>query len=94
MTCPRLRSAARDRAIRGAPLAVYLHLVYELDPVCFTPIKVASIAHTLHLKDVTCAWALRRLVTARYLERGPKSGRTGMYRLVWSAPTTTAAKAS
>jgi len=83
---PALRTAAADPQIRGVPLAVYLYLVHELDPVSFKKVKVATVARAVHAKEISTAWAIRRLVAAGYLERGPQEERCGTYRLVWTVP--------
>ncbi|MGI8766587.1 MAG: hypothetical protein ACR2KM_08755 [Gemmatimonadaceae bacterium] len=81
---PRLKEAAADPRVRGAPLAVYAYLADELDPVRYKSVKVATLARALYLKDVTCAWALKRLVSDGYLERSGNR-RRWTYRIVWSA---------
>lgn len=84
MTGRDLRAAATDPRLRGAPLAVYVYLVPGLDDQAYQPVKIASLAHALGLKDRTAAWAVQRLVHAGYLERGPPGppgGRVHHYRL-------------
>lgn len=82
MLAPRLKAAASDPQLRGAPLAVLLHEWDRLDEQVYTPIKVIRLAFELHLKEVTVGWALRRLVDAGYLERGPRDQRVRTYRRV------------
>ncbi len=83
-----LRRAASDVDIRGAPLSVYLYLNHELDSDEFRPVKVAVLATELHIKPVTAAWALRRLVKSGYIEPGKKVDRLRLYRLKWDPPPT------
>ena len=81
-----MRRAAADPAIRGAPLSIYVLLNHELDTVEYRPVKVSALATELHLKTVTAAQALTRLVSAGYLERGGKIDRVRSYRLKWELP--------
>jgi len=89
---PTLRVAAADPEVRGAPLAVLLYLAHELDVGQFRPVKVAVVASALHIKDITAAWAIRRLAELGYLELGPKTERLNTYRLVWTMPASVRAQ--
>lgn len=91
MLDPRLKAAAADRRLRGAPLSVLLHEWDELDDECFTPKKALRIAHELHMKEVTAGWALRHLVETGYLERGAGDDRPRVYRRAAVIPMARAA---
>lgn len=76
----RLRAAA-DPAVSGAAAKAYLWLGETLDAEEFRAVKVRSLALTLRFELQTTARALRRLVSAGYIERGAKVARTWTYRL-------------
>lgn len=79
---PALRDAAGDLAVRGTPLTVYLHLLYELDPVAFRPVKQLALCRRLQLSERAVRQALNVLVAQRYLER--ERTRPRGYRLVYA----------
>lgn len=82
---PRLRDAADDLDLHGPPLAVYLRLIYDLDPTTFRPVKQFALARRLQMSTRTVRRALNLLVARGYIERGPSAPHeTREYRLVYS----------
>lgn len=82
---PRAQSLAEDLRVRGAPIVVYLHLLNELDPVHFRPVKQAVLALRLQLSERWIRQALNILVAQGYIEREREHpNETVRYRLVWS----------
>lgn len=79
---PLLRGVAKDPALRGAPLAVFVYLLDALDTTDFRPVKVVAIACELRMAERSAGWAVHRLVETGYLEPGHATGRTRTYRLV------------
>ncbi len=82
---PRLKDASGDLDLQGPPLAVYLRLIYELDPMEFRPVKQWALARSLQFSERTVRRALKKLVARGYVERGevrPPDIRE--YRLVYS----------
>jgi len=80
-----LSLAKSDRRLRGAPLAVYIWCLEHLDTLDYRPVKVAAVAHALHLRDDTTFVALRTLTSAGYLDRGQRPARgVRPYRLLAS----------
>jgi hypothetical protein len=74
--------AACDPDLRGAPLSILIWAHAHLDFEEYRPLKVAFVATEVKLKEVTAAWALKRLVDAGYLKAGEKVDRVRTYRLV------------
>ena len=67
---PALTDAAKDDALRGTPITVYLTLVTTyLDPVEFRPLKLTGLAFTLRMRRNTVSKALQLLTTRGYLVR-------------------------
>lgn len=64
-----LRDAAEDDALRGAPLAVYLWLIYRLERYEFRWVKIDGLAYAMKIKTHTASRALKILVRRGYLER-------------------------
>ena len=69
MVIPALLTAAEDYELRGAPLAVYVWCIGQLDLQELRPLKVSGIAHALRMKPHTAGRALRLLVVRGYLSR-------------------------
>lgn len=87
MTPPRALHSTADRGLRGAPFAVYMHIVLYglLDPVTFSDLKSTPIAREMRMHERTVRWAIRRLVKRGYLEEEERPYRSspGRFRLVW-----------
>lgn len=64
-----LRDAAEDPSIRGAPLAVYLWLIFRLERHEFRWVKIQGLAHAMRVKTTTASRALGILTKRGYLER-------------------------
>lgn len=80
-----LSQAKADPRLRGAPLAVYVWCLEHLDFVDEREVKVAAVAHELHLRDDTTFLALRTLAHCGYLHRGGRRARgLRRYRLLAS----------
>jgi hypothetical protein len=80
-----LSLASEDPRLRGAPLAVYVWALANLDTVDYRPVKVLALASKVHIKTNTAVDALRRLCAAGYLARGPRPhGEARHYRLLSS----------
>lgn len=79
---PAHKDAVQDAALRGAPLAVYDWLLYQLDRHCFTEIKISGTASALHMKRRTVRVALRLLRDRGYLDWRPTSTRALAYRIL------------
>lgn len=77
-----LSSAKSDPRLRGAPLAVYVWCLEHLDALDYRPVKILSLSAALHLRTNTAVFALRRLVEAGYIAKGPRpKGEARHYRL-------------
>jgi len=84
MVIPALLTAAEDHVLRGAPLAVYVWCIGQLDLQEPRPLKVAGIAHALRMKPHTAGRALRILVARGYLGRRHLGTQGYAYRLHFS----------
>lgn len=67
---PPLAALADDPARSGAAVRVYLHLWPRLTDTP-RPVKRLAVAHALDVDPLTVTRALRELVAAGYLVRGP-----------------------
>ena len=77
-----LSQAQSDPRLRGAPLAVYLWCLENLDPLDYRPVKILSLSTEMHLNKDTAIFALRRLCVAGYIAKGPRPhGAPRHYRL-------------
>ncbi len=87
MTPPLALHSTTDRALRGAPFAVYMHIALHglLDPVAFGDLKSTPIAREMRMHERTVRWAIHRLVKRGYLEEEERPYRSspGRFRLVW-----------
>ena len=82
---PALEAAKDDQALRGSPIIVYLHLLYELDPVQWREVKHLALAARLEMHENTVSQALHLLTTRGWLERQHLTpGSPRRYRLVYS----------
>ena len=81
-----LSSAKCDPRLRGAPLAVYVWCLEHRDPLDDRPVKVLRLTTELRMQKDTAIFALRRLVEAGYIAKGPRpKGEARHYRL-YAAP--------
>lgn len=81
-----LSIAKADPRLRGAPLAVYVWALENLDTVDYRPVKILALCAALHIEKQTSVDALRRLCEAGYLAKGPRPhGEARHYRL-FSSP--------
>lgn len=74
-------SAARDPAIRGATLSVYLVLFDYLSFWEFRTAKLGSIGRQIDMKKPNVSRAISLLVERGYLVRGQDDGALRTYRL-------------
>lgn len=82
---PALEAAKDDQALRGSPIIVYLHLLYELDPVQWREVKHLALAARLGMHENTVSQALNILTKRGWLERQALTpGVPRQYRLVYS----------
>jgi DNA-binding MarR family transcriptional regulator len=70
---PAHSEAANDAALRGAPLALYDWLLYQLEPHSYRPVKISAVARILRMKRQTVGVALKILCANGYLESSPTS---------------------
>ncbi len=77
-----LVSAARSGAIRGNHLAVFVELHELLDDAEFRPVKCLSVALALHLDPSLVYRAIEALVTAGFVQQGPRAGLVRTFRLM------------
>lgn len=87
MYVPAHRDAAQDIALRGAPLAVYDWLIYQLEPHRFKVLKIAGAALSLRMKRHTVIRALRVLCARGYLELSRVEHGKHSYRLCMTRVT-------
>lgn len=85
---PAFFSALQDREIRGHAREIYVWLNEHLDIVQYRPIKHSVIEQALAIEPTAVKRAIDRLVSAGYLDRGPRDGRIWTYRLFYSRPLT------
>lgn len=77
--------AKNDRAIRGSPLVVYLHLLDALDLTEFRAVKQNALAARLDFSPRCIRSAIGVLVRRGYLEpMPPRPGSPRRYRLIES----------
>lgn len=77
-----MQQASRDTALKGAPLNVYVWLVYNLlDPDDYSPIKIQGVAVAMRIDKETASRAVRLLVDRGYLVRRYVERRGYEYRL-------------
>lgn len=92
---PAYRDAKCDRALRGAPLTVYLDLLDTLTVEHYRPLPQLALCVRLGYSERTVRWALRLLTRGGYLRR--RAGRSNgprEYRLVYErTPMATASAA-
>lgn len=85
---PAYADAKDDRALRGSPLTVYLHLLDELSPVHWREVKQVALVPRLGYSERTIRDALDVLTTRGYLERDEETpahaGASRRFRLVYS----------
>lgn len=81
-----LVQASEDPALRGAPLAVYIWCLHNLDALEERPVKVAVVARILRMKETTAYEALTRLATCGYLARGHRPQRGARHYRLFAAP--------
>jgi len=84
MVIPALRDAAEDHALRGAPLAVYVWAIHQLDWHEERALKVAVVAHALRIERETAGRALKLLVQRGYLARRHTGTRGYLYRTLYT----------
>lgn len=82
MVIPALRDASEDRALRGAPLTVYVWLLHHLELHGHRSAKTHALARALGLRRQTIGEALTVLVRRGYLEEGVRDGKLRTFRLL------------
>jgi hypothetical protein len=85
---PALREASEDPALRGAPLSVYLVLLFELHTSEFRPLRQASVCDKVELSDRAVRDAMRTLEERGYIEAGEsRPGEPRQWRLCLARQT-------
>lgn len=88
MIFPAFNDAKDDRALRGSPISVYLHLAGTLSPVQWREVPQLSLSVELDYSERTIRDALDLLVRRGYLERDEETaahaGVARRFRLVYS----------
>jgi hypothetical protein len=72
---------AMSPKIGSPPLRVLLFVWPELDVEDFRPIKQQWVAKHLQMQQPAVSAVLQTLVAERFLEQGPKAGRSNTYRI-------------
>ena len=81
---PAFNDARNDRALRGSPMTVYLHLLDVLHPVEWREVKQLALCVRLGLGERTIRDALDVLTALGYIERQPlRPSAPRMYRLAY-----------
>jgi len=84
MVIPALVAASDDPALRGAPLAVYVWMLANLDLHEPRTVKADALAHTLGMRPHTVGRAFRVLVARGYVAETSRQGRIRRFRLYLS----------
>lgn len=88
---------AKNENIRGRPLVVLLALFARLDFENYLNVTQQELADATGLNQANVSRALKTLIDAGIIKRGPKAGRIYTYRLnpgyAWRGKTTNLAKA-
>lgn len=72
---------AKDKALSGETLRIWMKLLSELEDDNYMQLQQCVIAEEMGINKTHVSRAFRQLMEAGYLEEGPKSGRAKSYRV-------------